>query len=81
MVNLSQAIIKKSLKRVNSDCISFGVLESSEVEWWTQLYGLWWTPTSLNNASHADGIWREIMTSNWFQNRVFESAGTMYRSV
>ena len=26
---MSQAIIKKSLKRVNSDCISFGVLDSS----------------------------------------------------
>ena len=28
-VNLSQAIIKKSLKRADSDCVSFGVLDSS----------------------------------------------------
>ena len=28
-VNLSRAIIKKSLERVDSDCVSFGVLDSS----------------------------------------------------
>ena len=28
-MNLSQAIIKKSLKRVDSDFVSFGVLDSS----------------------------------------------------
>ena len=28
-MNLSQAIIKKSLKHVDSDCVSFGVLDFS----------------------------------------------------
>ena len=28
-VSLSQAIIKKSLKGIDSDCVSFGVLDSS----------------------------------------------------
>ena len=31
-VNLSQAIIKKSLNGVDSDCIFFGVLDSSLTE-------------------------------------------------
>ena len=29
-VNLNQAIIKKSLKRVDLDCVSFSALDSSE---------------------------------------------------
>ena len=30
-VNLNQAVIKKSLKRVDSECVSFGVLDSSVI--------------------------------------------------
>ena len=32
-MNLSQAIIKKSLKRVDSDCVFFGVLDQGFPNW------------------------------------------------
>ena len=64
-MNLSQAIIKKSLKRVNSDCVSSGVLDSSMTVGQTAGY--------KTNKFRITGITMTLFSTV----RIFEFIGTL----